>query len=60
MVKVVRVHQQGEPEVLQIDDIEVGHPGPGEVRIRVETIGLNRAEALYRRGGYIQPPPSPR
>ena len=52
MAKVIRIHQLGGPEVLQIDDMEVGDPGPGEVRIKVEAVGLNRAEAMYRAGRY--------
>ena len=56
MARVVRVHRLGGPEVLQIDDIAVGEPGPGEVRIKVEAVGLNRAEAMYRAGRYpVQP-----
>lgn len=56
MTKVVMVHQLGEPEVLQIEDKDVGTPKEGEVRIRVQTIGLNRAEAMFRAGKYpIQP-----
>jgi NADPH:quinone reductase-like Zn-dependent oxidoreductase len=50
MTKVVRMHQLGGPEVLRVDDIEVGPPGPGEVRIRVKAIGLNRVEAMFRIG----------
>ena len=56
MTKVVRIHQQGGPEVLRIEDLDIGAPGPGEARVRIQAIGLNRSEALYRRGGYIQPP----
>lgn len=59
MSKVVRVHQPGAPEVLQIEDIEVGAPGPGEVRLRVEAIGLNRAEAMFRQGSYLHIPKLP-
>ncbi len=56
MAKVVRIHTLGGPDVLQIEDIEVGLPGTGEVRIRVEAVGLNRAEAMYRAGRYpVQP-----
>ncbi len=56
MAKVVRLHTLGGPEVLQIEDIDVGEPGVGEVRIRVEAVGLNRAEAMYRAGHYpVQP-----
>jgi len=61
MSKVVRFHEQGGPEVLRIEDLEVGPPGPGEVRIQVEAIGLNRSETLFRAGTYPQRPklPSP-
>jgi len=56
MARVMRVHRLGGPEVLQIDELEVGDPGPGEVRIKVEAVGLNRAEAMYRAGRYpVQP-----
>jgi len=59
MSKVVRIHQTGDPEVLKIEDMVVGDPGPGEVRVRIEAIGLNRSEAMYRRGGYLTPPQLP-
>ena len=56
MAKVVMLHQLGEPEVLQIEDIEIGPPGEGDVRIRVQAIGLNRSEAMFRAGRYpVQP-----
>jgi hypothetical protein len=48
MSKVVRIHEYGGPEQLRIEELDVGNPGPGEVRIRVEAIGLNRSEALFR------------
>ncbi|MEV6575769.1 hypothetical protein [Streptomyces sp. NPDC051577] len=48
-------HELGVPEVLKLEDTEVGEPGPGEVRIRVDAVGLNRAEALFRSGLYIEP-----
>ena len=59
MAKVVRTHTLGGPEVLQIEDADVGEPGPGEVRIRVEAVGLNRAEAMYRAGRYPVKPQLP-
>ena len=59
MAKVVRFHTLGGPEVLQIEDRPVGEPGPGEVRIRVEAVGLNRAEAMYRAGRYPIAPELP-
>ena len=55
MAKAVRIHTQGGPEVLQIEDIDVGEPGPGEVRVRVEAVGLNRSEAMFRAGRYPVP-----
>ena len=59
MAKVVRIHTLGGPEVLQIEDADVGEPGPGEVRIRVEAVGLTRAEAMYRAGRYPVKPQLP-
>lgn len=59
MTQVVRIHKTGGPEVLELEDTEVGQPGPGEVRIRVEAIGLNRSEAIFRSGAYIVPPKLP-
>jgi len=59
MAKVIRVHQLGGPEVLQIEEMTVGDPGPGEVRIRVEAVGLNRSEAMYRAGRYPVTPQLP-
>lgn len=55
MVRTVRFHELGGPEVLRLEDVEVGEPGPGELLIRVDAIGLNRAEALFRGGQYIEP-----
>jgi NADPH2:quinone reductase len=52
MSRVVRFHQLGGPEVLRIEELDLGDPGPGEVRIRVRVLGLNRAEAMFRRGVY--------
>lgn len=59
MTRVVRIHKTGGPEVLELEDTEIGQPGPGEVRIRVEAIGLNRSEALFRAGAYLVPPKLP-
>lgn len=59
MARVVRIHTLGGPEQLQIEDYDVGDPGPGEVRIRVEAVGLNRSEAMYRAGRYPVAPQLP-
>jgi NADPH2:quinone reductase len=52
MSRIVRFHRLGGPEVLQFDELDLGAPGPGEVRIRVRVLGLNRAESMFRRGIY--------
>ncbi|MFF3319897.1 zinc-dependent alcohol dehydrogenase family protein [Streptomyces sp. NPDC003035] len=55
MTVAVRFHEYGGPEVLRLESVEVGEPGPGEVLIRVDAIGVNRAEVLFRGGHYIEP-----
>ncbi|MGV9309053.1 zinc-dependent alcohol dehydrogenase family protein [Nonomuraea sp. NPDC003727] len=55
MARTVLFHELGGPEVMRLEDVEAGEPGPGEVRIRVDAIGLNRAEVLFRTGHYIEP-----
>jgi NADPH:quinone reductase-like Zn-dependent oxidoreductase len=59
MSRIVRVHEHGGPEVLRIEEVEAGRPGPGEVRVRVEAIGLNRSEAMFRLGAYPVKPKLP-
>ncbi|MEV6235411.1 zinc-dependent alcohol dehydrogenase family protein [Lentzea sp. NPDC051838] len=59
MAKHVLFDRLGGPEVLTLRDVEVGDPGPGEVRIRVEAIGLNRAEIMFREGAYYEQPVFP-
>jgi NADPH:quinone reductase-like Zn-dependent oxidoreductase len=59
MSKVVRFHEHGGPEKLRIEELEVGSPGTDEVRIRVEAIGLNRSETLFRAGTYLRAPRLP-
>lgn len=55
MSKAIRVHAHGGPEVLSYDDIEVGTPGAGEVRIRHTAIGLNFIDVYFRTGLYAAP-----
>jgi NADPH2:quinone reductase len=55
MTKIVRFHETGGPEVLQLDDVELAAPGPGELRLKIRAIGLNRADAAYRRGRFREP-----
>ncbi len=59
MSKVVRIHEQGGPDVLRLEDLEVGAPGSGEIRVRIEAIGLNRSEAAFRAGQYPVKPKFP-
>lgn len=56
MPTIVRFHQLGGPEVLKIEDAPLQEPGKGEVRLRVHAAGLNRAEALFTRGQYLEQP----
>jgi NADPH:quinone reductase len=50
--KAIRIHQHGGPDVLQLEEIEVGDPGPDEVRIRNHAVGLNYIDIYYRTGLY--------
>jgi NADPH2:quinone reductase len=59
MARVIRFHKTGGPEVLQIDEVDIGAPGPGELRLRVHAFGLNRAEAMFRSGTYLEQPKLP-
>lgn len=54
MTRVVRFDELGGPEVLRVVEVDLGAPGPGEVLVDVEAIGLNRAESMFRRGDYIE------
>ncbi len=59
MSRIVRFHRTGGPEVLQLDELDLGQPKAGEVRIRVRALGLNRAEAMFRAGAYLEAPRLP-
>lgn len=59
MTRVVRFHETGSPDVLKIEDLAIGAPGPGELKVKVEAIGLNRAEAMFRAGAYLEAPTLP-
>ena len=54
MNRVVRFAAYGGPEVLRIEDEPRLPPGPGEIQVRIEAIGLNRAEAAFRAGQYLE------
>lgn len=57
--KVVRFHNTGDASVLQLDTVALAEPKAGEVRIRVEALGLNRAEVMFRNGQYLEQPKLP-
>jgi NADPH2:quinone reductase len=52
MAKAVRYHKQGGPEVLQLDEVPVGDPGPGQARVRHKAIGVNFVDTYQRSGLY--------
>jgi len=52
MAQAIRVHATGGPEVLQLEDVMVGGPGPGQARIRQIAVGLNFADTYFRSGLY--------
>ncbi len=58
MTKAIRFHQTGGPEVLKWEDVEVGDPGAGQIRIRHTAIGLNYLDTYHRSGVYPIPLPS--
>ncbi|MFD3841073.1 zinc-dependent alcohol dehydrogenase family protein [Streptomyces sp. NPDC058642] len=57
--RTVLFHEIGGPDVLEIEEVTVPAPGPGQVAVRVEALGLNRAEALFRSGAYYYQPALP-
>jgi NADPH2:quinone reductase len=54
MPHAIRVHEAGGPEVLQWEEVEVGEPGPGQIRLRQEAAGLNFIDVYHRTGLYKQ------
>ncbi|MFA8395029.1 quinone oxidoreductase [Burkholderia ubonensis] len=58
MAHAVRFHQTGGPDVLRWETVEVGDPGPGEVRVKHAAVGLNFADTYFRSGLYPVPLPS--
>jgi len=54
MSHAIRIHEAGGPEVLKWEEVDVGDPGPGQVRIRQEAAGLNYIDVYHRTGLYPQ------
>jgi NADPH2:quinone reductase len=57
MVKAIRINRVGGPEVMELVEVDLPPPGPGEVRMRHEAIGLNYIDVYHRTGLYPQPMP---
>lgn len=55
MVKAIRIHAYGGPEEMRWEDVTVGDPGPGEVRVRNRAVGLNYIDTYHRTGYYKLP-----
>src|SRR6478735_8264468 len=51
-MRAIRVHQFGGPEVLQLEDLPIPTPGPGQVVVRAKAIGVNPVETYIRAGNY--------
>jgi len=58
MTKAIRINRFGGPEVMELVDVELGPPGPGEAQVRHEAIGLNFIDVYHRTGLYPQPLPA--
>ena len=57
MVHAIRIHQNGGPEVMQWESVEVGEPGPGQVRLKQHAVGVNYIDTYQRSGLYKMPMP---
>ena len=58
MAQAIRFHETGGPEVLRIEEVALGDPGPGQVWLRHEAVGLNFADTYFRSGLYPVPLPA--
>ena len=58
MAQAIRMHHAGGPEVLRLEDVAVGEPGPGQARLRHVAVGINFADTYFRTGVYPVPLPA--
>lgn len=58
MAHAIRFHENGGPEVLKWEEVPVGEPGPGQIRVRNTAVGLNYIDTYHRSGLYKVPLPS--
>jgi NADPH:quinone reductase-like Zn-dependent oxidoreductase len=59
MARIVRFHSLGGPENLKLEEVPVRKPAEGEVKLRVQAVGLNRAEYAFMQGFYLEQPELP-
>ena len=57
MSKSIRIHETGGADVMKYQDVDIGMPGPGQVKLRHRAIGLNFIDVYFRNGLYKQPLP---
>ena len=57
MPYAIRIHEYGGPEKLKWEEVQVGDPGPGQVRVRHTAVGLNFIDTYHRSGLYPMPLP---
>ncbi|MFN4310117.1 MAG: quinone oxidoreductase family protein [Ferrovibrio sp.] len=57
MAHAIRIHANGGPEVMKWEEVEVGDPGPGQIRIKASAAGLNYIDTYHRSGLYKLPLP---
>jgi NADPH2:quinone reductase len=58
MPSAIRFHETGRPEVLKLESVDVGDPGPGEARVRHSYIAVNFIDVYFRTGRYPLPLPN--
>ena len=59
MTRVVRIHSYGGPEVLSVEEAEIGDPGPGQVRLKQDGMAVHYADTMLREGKYFLKPELP-
>ena len=58
MAQAIRLHETGGPEVLKLETVEVGEPGPGQARVRHALVAVNFIDVYFRTGRYPMPLPN--
>ena len=57
-MKAIRIHENGGPEVLRLEEVKLAEPGPGQARVRLTAIGVNFIDTYHRTGLYKLPLPA--